>query len=89
MFPLANTKRTVVNMLLHLYSVSTQPAHIKLDPESSRPTQNGYAHVNGHASESARQAREAEEFELHGLTSDDEDEDDAPLVHKESGRAGS
>jgi hypothetical protein len=42
--------------------------------------------MNGHGD---ARAREAEEFELHGLTSDDEDEagDDAPLVHKETQRA--
>jgi len=82
-----------VNMLLHLFAVNAQPSsHIKLDPEDGRPTQNGYARANGHAHSSSMEAeraraREAEEFELHGLTSDDEEGDDAPLVHKETQRA--
>lgn len=72
-------------MLLHLYAVGAQPAYIKLDPEDGCPTPNGHLHANGHAD---ARAREAEEFELHGLTSDDEDAgDDAPLVHKETQRA--
>lgn len=79
-------------MLLHLYSVGAEPTHIKLDPENghARAGANGYLHVNGNASghADATRAREAEEFELHGLTSDDEDDgDDRPLVHKEMQRA--
>jgi hypothetical protein len=72
-------------MLLHLYAVSAQPAYIKLDPEDGRPHSNGHL-VNGHAD---ARAIDAEEFELHGLASDDEDAgDDEPLVHKEAQRAG-
>jgi hypothetical protein len=75
----------VVNMLLHLYAVNAEPeAYIKFDPEDGRSRLNGHL-TNGHAD---ARARDAEEFELHGLTSDDEDAgDDEPLVPKETQRA--
>lgn len=71
-------------MLIHLYAVNAQPASIKLDAES------GNGHVclpNGHARENGH-LRDAEEFELEGLTSDDEDNagDTDPLVTKEGRR---
>jgi hypothetical protein len=72
-------------MLIHLYAVGAQPASIKLDAESGR--------ANGHIRLSNGQAnghldRDAEEFELEGLTSDDEDTagDTDPLVTKEGRR---
>jgi hypothetical protein len=55
----------VVNILLHIYVVNSEPRSIKLDAESGT-VPNGRA--NGHL------ARDAEEFELHGLASDDEDD---------------
>jgi hypothetical protein len=72
-------------MLIHLYAVGSQPASIKLDTESGR--QNGHVRLpNGHAN--GHIARDAEEFELEGLTSDDEDAagDTDPLVTKEGRR---
>ena len=52
---------------------------------------NGHAPgSNGYSDTAAlRHAQDAEEFELHGLESDDDDEagDDAPLVHKEAQRS--
>lgn len=74
-------------MLLYLYAVNAEPAYIKLDPEDGRSNgnlTNGHL-TNGHAD---ARAREAEEFELEGLTSDDEDAaaDDEPLVKKEGRR---
>ena len=51
--------------LLHIYVENSEPRSIKLDAESGT-IPNGRA--NGHL------ARDAEEFELHGLASDDEDD---------------
>jgi len=54
-------------VLIHIYFVNSKPASIKLDPESgTNGRMNG---MNGHAIAGA-----AEEFELDGLTSEDEAE---------------
>ncbi|THW19399.1 hypothetical protein D6D17_09200 [Aureobasidium pullulans] len=65
-----------VNMLLRLYTYYVDsPTHIKsADPESRL---NGSAMPNGHAripDASDRQIRDAEEFELEGLMSEDDDD---------------
>jgi hypothetical protein len=72
-------------MLIHLYAVSAWGQDTRADAEA--PRMNGLA--NGHANEhpngytnANRRIRDAEEFELEGLDSDDED--DVPLVNKES-----
>jgi len=73
------------NMLIHLYAVGAEPAYIKLDAESG--TGNGHVRLpNGQAN--GHLVRDAEEFELEGLTSDDEDVagDTDPLVTKEGRR---
>ncbi len=63
-------------MLLHLYAVYTWPTSVKPDGEAvatdHRP--------NGHARAAAtdRLARDAEEFELEALMSDDDDPDPDP-----------
>lgn len=61
-------------MLLHLYSAhkdpNQAPKHVKLDDEE-RPRANGHARVPNAAD---RQAADAQEFELDGLMSDDDDE---------------
>lgn len=54
-----------VNMLLHLYAVNSAPAPPPKDVETPASRANGQA----------RQVRDAEEFELEGLMSDDEDGD--------------
>ncbi|PVI02722.1 hypothetical protein DM02DRAFT_588950 [Periconia macrospinosa] len=64
------------NMLIHLYAVSNWSSNTKSDDENPRP--NGVA--NGHTRADLR-VRDAEEFELEGLISDDEDA--RPLVAKE------
>lgn len=61
-------------MLLHIYATWAWPESTKPDPETGRL--NG--HINGHArrplSRSVEQRlRDAEEFELEGLISDDEE----------------
>src|ERR1700712_2456830 len=53
----------VVNMLLYLYAVNSEPASIKLDAEHGH--QNGHM-TNGHARQNNEQVRDAEEFELEG-----------------------
>lgn len=74
-----------VNMLLYLYAVNAMPTSIKLDPEYGHS--NGHL-TNGHVRQPDGRVRDAEEFELEGLTSEDEDEagDSEPLVRKESRR---
>lgn len=75
-------------MLLRLYTyyADFDPNHNKpVDAEYSQVNGNHYASMNGHAhsgmpDDSDRQIRDAEEFELDGLTTDDED--DAPLTKK-------
>lgn len=58
-----------VNMLLHIYAVNSSPAVPPKDIEvSERPSRmNGNARVTD-----SRQIRDAEEFELEGLMSDDD-----------------
>jgi hypothetical protein len=73
-------------MLIHLYAVSAWAQDSKADAEA--PRMNGLAngHANGHPNgytNANRRIRDAEEFELDGLDSDDED-DNAPFVNKES-----
>lgn len=69
-------------MLLYLYAVNSEPASVKLDAEHGY--QNGHL-TNGHAHPNHERVRDAEEFELEGLTSEDEDDaaDSEPLVKKE------
>jgi hypothetical protein len=68
---------TVVNMLLRLYTyyADSSAEGKSADPESRL---NGSALPNGHARSipdaSDRQIRDAEEFELEGLISDEDDE---------------
>ncbi|KAJ9642965.1 hypothetical protein H2199_004487 [Coniosporium tulheliwenetii] len=70
-----------VNMLLHLYATHAWPAPTKPDVESppqhrrSSSMPNGQPHrPNGHVE---RQIRDAEEFELEGLMTDDDEPDAA------------
>ncbi|KAF2434815.1 hypothetical protein EJ08DRAFT_657034 [Tothia fuscella] len=76
------------NMLIHVYAVGAQSKSIKLDSESGQ--RNGHVRLpNGHPQENGHIVRDAEEFELHGLTSDDDEEgagDTYPLVAKEGRR---
>lgn len=63
-------------MLIHLYAVHAWQQDSKADHEA--PLTNGFAHghTNGHPNGYARanqRARDAEEFELGGLDSDDDD----------------
>lgn len=72
----------VVNMLIHLYAVYAWGEDSKADAEA--PPMNGLA--NGHANGYTRvdrRVRDAEEFELEGLDSDDED-DNPSYMNKES-----
>jgi hypothetical protein len=58
-----------VNMLLHLYAVNSSPPVPPKDQESSERL----PRVNGHTrGTDSRQIRDAEEFELEGLMSEDE-----------------
>ena len=58
-----------VNMLIYLYDRSANPALVKLSA-------NGRARPHGRSDENT-QLRDAGEYELEGLMSDDEDEDQA------------
>ena len=66
-------------MLLHLYGVHAWAEESKADAETPRLNVNGT--TNGHVRVD-RQVRDAEEFELAGLMSDD-DEPDTPTLNKE------
>lgn len=57
-----------VNMLLHLYAVNAAPALPPKDVE--RPPR--LPRINGHRPTDSRQIRDAEEFELEGLMSEDD-----------------
>ena len=65
-------------MLIHLYAVYTWEQDDKADAEA--PLTNGHAngHINGYTRVD-RRVRDAEEFELEGLDSDDDDEDSSRL----------
>jgi hypothetical protein len=83
------------NMLIHLYDVSTWSITTKSDAEAPRANgmANGHGMGNGHARADHRRVRDAEEFELEGLITDDDDDDDdededaRPLVDKEIQRS--
>jgi hypothetical protein len=57
-----------VNMLLHLYAVNVAPALPPKDAERAPRI----PRMNGHRPTESRQIRDAEEFELEGLMSEDE-----------------
>lgn len=74
-----------VNMLLYLYGVN-EMATQKPDPERA----NGDVRMNGSAHAQNQRLRDAEEFELHGLASDSEDEgDESQRLMKEERRSAS
>lgn len=69
-----------VNMLLHLYAVHSGPPAVppKDVEESERPAR--IPHQNGHTrGTDSRQIRDAEEFELEGLMSEEEPESPSTL----------
>ena len=68
-----------VCMLLHLYATHAWPAVAK------STVANGHL-ANGHAVD-GRRVRDAEEFELEGLMSDDDDETPKPGARAANGRA--
>lgn len=72
----------VVNMLIHLYAVNAPGQASKAEGEYAPVNGMTNGHANGHA-RADRRIRDAEEFELAGLDSD-EDDDDTPLRKKES-----
>lgn len=67
-----------VNMLLHLYAVHAWGINSKSDPEAPRTNGALNGMSNGHVGDYSR-VRDAEEFELEGLVSDDEDPE-TPVV---------
>ena len=69
-----------MNMLIHIYAVNSQPAAIKLDPESGSNGHITNGHSNGHVNGQIRGG--AEEFELDGLTSDDDEADEEERLVK-------
>jgi hypothetical protein len=58
-----------VNMLIHLYD------RLSSTEDPGKPAEGEYSRVNGHAMEEG-QLRDAEEFELEGLSSDEEDSEE-------------
>ena len=65
-----------VCMLLHLYATHAWPANVKADGTNGHIT-------NGHAVD-GRRVRDAEEFELEGLMSDDDDDEPAKPGRREA-----
>lgn len=66
------------NMLLHLYSVNSVPPVPPKDDEA--PVR--MPRMNGHRPTDSRQIRDAEEFELEGLMSDDENPESPSTLGK-------
>ncbi|EDU40483.1 Ytp1 multi-domain protein [Pyrenophora tritici-repentis] len=76
-----------VNMLIHLYAVYTWGEDGKVDAEAPFADEFANGHANGHPngySRVERTVRDAEEFELEGLDSDEEE--NAALANKERSR---
>ena len=75
-----------VNMLLHLYAINATPTQTKTDLERS----NDHVRMNGNAHAPDQRVRDAEEFELHGLGDDSEEEgDELERLMKDERRADS
>ncbi|KAI7160977.1 hypothetical protein KC343_g14822 [Hortaea werneckii] len=77
-----------VNMLLHLYSYYTASSSKGKGPSKRHDEE--HSMPNGHARAPAmteRQAQDAQEFELEGLITDDEDEDGGKKHSQANGRA--
>lgn len=74
---------TVVLMLIHLYSANVKPTVLpkSKDSDERAPMANGHARV---PNATDRQAADAQEFELEGLMSDDEDAEAG--AQKQNGR---
>jgi hypothetical protein len=64
----------VANILIHIFVVNSAEKSIKLDSESAT---NG--HANGHL------VRDVEEFELGGLTDDEETDEEGRLLKEQKG----
>lgn len=64
------------NMLLHLYAVNSSPPVPPKDIEGERAPR--LPRINGHRPTDSSQVRDAEEFELEGLMSDDEHGAESP-----------
>ena len=75
----------LTNMLLHLYAVNSAPAVPPKDGEEEAPPPRA-PRMSGHAHTDSRQIRDAEEFELAGLMSDDEPESPSTLGKNNEGR---
>lgn len=63
------------NMLIHLYDRLANP------DLNTKTFTNGYQDANGHAAEEGR-VRDADEFELEGLDSDDEDDEGRGMLRR-------
>jgi hypothetical protein len=61
-----------VNMLLHLYAINAPPPVPPKNIDGERPSR--LPRINSHRPTDSRQIRDAEEFELAGLMSEDEEE---------------
>lgn len=79
LFSLAFLTFLFANMLIHLYDRLENP------PINTKDLSNGYSGLNGRPMEEGR-VREAEEFELEGLTSEDEDDEQRGMLRR-SGEA--
>jgi hypothetical protein len=77
LFSLASLVFLFANMLIHLWDRLSNPAL------NTKDFNNGYTHVNGHAVEDG-ELRDAQEFELGELVSDDEEDHNRRMLDRPS-----
>jgi hypothetical protein len=79
-----NTRLKVVHMLLHLYAVHEMPSlPIKLEDHHHHHNHNlSNGHARQHQHQQQDRVRDAEEFELEGLMSEDDSVDSPQAPHK-------
>lgn len=80
LFSLASLLFLFVNMVIHLYDRLANPVL------NTKSFTNGHRHANGRAVEDG-EVRDAEEFELDGLTSDDEVDESRGMLRKSLDRS--
>lgn len=78
MYSLASMVFLFTNMLVHMYDRLA-------NPEERKGYSNGHIRLNGHAEEG--RVRDAEEFELEGLSSDDEGDESHGMLRRSHDRA--
>jgi hypothetical protein len=76
---LANSSQDA-NILIQIFASNSSEQSIKLDPESAT---NGHINGNGHAN--GHLVRDVEEFELGGITDDEDTDEEGRLLKEQRG----